>query len=84
VPVIDKEWQIALLGLQQAKHRLRIELNTGMKFRQSTLKVLQRAGYTKARTREDALADIEGMLSKIEQGFMRYNTTTHRWEDIPD
>jgi len=82
--MIDKDWQIALFGLQQARGRLKIEAGTGVKFKQSTLKALQRAGYTKARTREAAIADLDALIAKIENGAMAYDSNTHRWVDVDE
>jgi hypothetical protein len=82
--MITEDWQIALFALQQAKHRLRLEINTGMRFKSSTVKALRSLGYTSARNNVGALTDLEYMLEKIADGKMVYDSSTHRWKDVGD
>lgn len=60
--VLDTPEDIQMFGLLQAAHRLSLEINTGMKFRQSTLSALQRAGITTKKTKKAALNDLVGVI----------------------
>lgn len=65
--VLDTPSQIQAFGLLQLIHRLALEINTSMKFRQSTLAVVQRLAFevdgtevpvTNKRTKKGALKDL--------------------------
>lgn len=62
--VLDKPSQIEMFGLLQARGRLHLEIK-GIRFRQSTLAALQRAGITKARTRAKALEDLNRHIESL-------------------
>lgn len=62
--VIDTPDGIHMFALLQARGRLHIEMH-GLKFRQSTLAGLQRAGITTKRTRKGALADLNAEIERL-------------------
>lgn len=66
----DMTW-VALL---QLAYRLAVEINSGMKFRQSTLAIVQRIEIngervTSARTKKAALADLVSKMQELNPSF---------------
>lgn len=57
--VIDKHDALQHFAIAQIIGRLKIETGTGLKFKQSTLKIVQQVYGIKARTKQEAL---DGML----------------------
>lgn len=62
--VISTPEGIEMFGLLQARGRLHLEIK-GLKFRQSTLAALQRAGITSKRTRKGALTDLNAHIAQL-------------------
>lgn len=63
--ILDTPEQIAMFGLLAMRGRLHIEINTGVKFRQSSLTALQQAGITSKRTKKGALADLNAHIESL-------------------
>lgn len=61
--VVDTPSGLKMFGLLQARHRLHLEIGSGMSFRQSTVAALQRAGVTDSRNRWTALYDVNRAIS---------------------
>lgn len=55
---LDRPWQIYCFGLLQIKHRLNLEINTGMTFRTSTLRMANHVMGTNFRTKVQALEEF--------------------------
>jgi hypothetical protein len=62
--VLDTPEQIQMFALLQAAYRLALEINSPLKFRQSTLAALQHAGITSKRTKKGALEDLVLKIKK--------------------
>ena len=58
----------------QVRGALSLEVKTGMRFSRkgSVLKLAQRMGYTTARTKEAALADLDALVEKMKQEKEEY------------
>lgn len=67
--MLDQPEQIQMFALLQAAHRLSLEINTGMKFRQSTLAAVQRAGITTKKTKKAALKDLVAAIVEANPNF---------------
>lgn len=67
--VLDTPEQINMFAILQATHRLALEINTGLKFRQSTLSALQHAGYTNKRTKKGALRDMVNVIKEMRPDY---------------
>ena len=67
--------QTEVLGLLQCKYRLRLEIDSGLKFKQSTLAAVNRLAYRHFpevgpkffHKKKDALEWVEAILSDIER-----------------
>lgn len=68
--VIDTPEGIQMFALLQVTHRLALEINTGLKFRQSSLAAVQRAGYTSKRTKKSALKDMVTLLQEMRPDYV--------------
>lgn len=64
--VIDTPEGLHAFALLQTIHRLALEINTGLKFRQSTLAAVQRAGYTAKKTKKGALQDMVEAMQEFD------------------
>lgn len=62
--ILDQPHQIKMFGLLATRGRLHLELK-GLKFKQSTLAALQRAGITTARTKAKALVDLNAYIESL-------------------
>lgn len=60
--VITGKDNIRMVGYLQLAHRLALEINTGMGFRQSSLTAARSAGFTKSRRKIGALKDIVAII----------------------
>jgi hypothetical protein len=63
--VIDTPDGIEMFRLLSMRGRLHIEIDTGMKFRVSTLAAMQRQGLTTKRTKIGALADLNAKIAEL-------------------
>lgn len=59
----------------QVRGALSLEVKTGMRFSRkgSVLKLAQRMGYTTARTKEAALADLDALIEKMKAEKAEYD-----------
>lgn len=74
--VIDTPEGIQMFALLQVTHRLALEINTGLKFRQSSLAAVQRAGYTTKRTKKGALQDMVTLIQSMRADWEPSDTIT--------
>lgn len=68
--MLDRPEQIQMFALLQSAHRLSLEINTGMKFRQSTLAAVQRAGITTKKTKKAALKDLVAAIIEANPNYV--------------
>lgn len=68
--MLDRPEQIQMFALLQAAHRLSLEIKTGMKFRQSTLAAVQRAGITTKKTKKGALVDLIAVIQETNPNYV--------------
>lgn len=64
--VLDQPWQMEMFKLLQCIHRLKIEIGTGLKFRQSTLAAANKYYGVRCRTKVAALEALEELQRKVE------------------
>lgn len=69
VTTIDTPEGIRMFGLLQIAHRLALEVNTGMGFRQSSLAAAKRAGLTTKSTKKGALRDVIGVIQEANPAY---------------
>jgi hypothetical protein len=67
--ILDQPEQIQMFAYLQSLHRLALEINTGLKFRQSTLAAVQNAGITSKRTKKGALKDLLAFILEINPSY---------------
>ncbi len=77
--VLDTPPQIAAAGILQLIYRLALEINNGMKFRQSTLAIVQRLEIngkmvTSKRTKKGALKDLVAAWQSIDPSYAPRST----------
>lgn len=67
--ILDTPDQIQMFALLQSAYRLSLEINTGLKYRQSTLSALRRAGITDKRTKRGALLDLISVIQVLNPSY---------------
>lgn len=80
--VLDTPAQINMFALLQSAHRLALEINTGLKFRQSTLSALHRIEVVitnpdgseqvmrvTGRTKKNALKDLVAIITTVDPRY---------------
>ena len=72
--MLDRPEQIQMFALLQAAYRLSLEIRTGLKFRQSTLAAVQRAGITTKKTKKGALVDLIAVIQKANPNYVVSST----------
>ena len=68
--MLDTPEDIQMFAYLQAAYRLSLEIRTGLKFRQSTLAAVQRAGITTKRTKKGGLRDLIAFIQSVNPNYV--------------